>query len=146
MKKYRDRTPWFFLLVMIRASARQLHQRRRSTVTSDRKRQLAIGEGVQVIRVSLLTAVRFIIDLERREEAAFPSPYIATDRSLGPHTDNISFGTITASDWADEIFQNIHEKGVDNVEMATSAMSQLRARERGESRQVEFSQFSSRWK
>ena len=57
-----------------------------------RKDAASYGDG-QVIRLSLLTAIRFIIDLEQREEAASPSFYIATDHSKVPHSDNISFGT-----------------------------------------------------
>ncbi len=102
------------------------------------RKETANYEDVQVIRVSLLTAVRFIIDLERREEAAFPSPYIGTDRSMGPHTDNISFGTINAAEWADEIFQKIKDRGIANVHEAALAVHVLEAKERGEGHELDF--------
>ena len=82
---------------------------------------------------SLSSQPCFIIDLEQREEAAFPSPYIATDRSLG----------ITATGWAAEILQKINDKGIANVAAAT--MRQLEAKERGESREAEYMQFPGRW-
>ncbi|CAF9942760.1 MAG: hypothetical protein ALECFALPRED_010005 [Alectoria fallacina] len=65
---------------------------------------------VQDIRVSLLTAVR---------------PYIAADRSMGPHTENISIDTKTATEWewAYEIFQKIDDKGIAAVKEAASARS-----------------------
>ncbi len=107
---------------------------------------LAAYKDVQVIRVSLLTAVRFIVNLERREEAAFPSPYIGTDRSMGPHTDNISFGTINAAEWADEILQKIKDRRIANVHEATLAVHVLEATEQGEGHQAEFPAFSLRWK
>lgn len=123
------------------------------TFDSIRAQSLPIGRGdamiygdVQVVRVSLSTAVRFILDLEQREEAAFPSRCIATDRSLGPPTDNISFGTITATEWADEVLQKVDDKGLANVTQATLAVQKIQARERGECREVGFEQFSSRWK
>ena len=91
-----------------------------------------------------MTAVRFLIELERREEAAFPSPYIATDRSMSPPTDNISSGTIAATEWANDILQKIEDKGIPKVKEVTSAMHQLEARGRGEGHQVESMQFSLR--
>ena len=77
--------------------------------------------------------IQVIIDLEQREEAAFPSPYIATDRSLG----------ITATGWAAEILQKINDKGIANVAEAT--MRQPEAKERGESREAEYMQLPGRW-
>lgn len=65
---------------------------------------------------------------------------------MGPRTDNISFGTMTASDWAEETLQNVEEKGLANVEKARSVMHLREAMEQGESRESEFMQFSSRWK
>ena len=118
---------------------------RAQSLPTEREDGMIYGD-LQVIRVPLSTAVRFIIDLEQREEAAFPSPYIATDRSLGPHTDNISMGTITATEWADEVLQRIDDKGLADVFEARSATQKLQARERGECHEVEFEQFSLRWK
>lgn len=118
---------------------------RAQSLPIERRDATIYGDG-QVIRVPLSTAVRFIIELEKREEAAFPSPYIATERSLGPHTDNISMGTITATDWADEVLQRIDDKGLADVFEARSAMQKLQARERGECHEVEFEHFSPRWK
>lgn len=61
----------------------------------------------RIIRVPLLTALHLILDLEQREEIAFPSPYMATDRNIGPWIENKSFGIITASDWAEEVLQKV---------------------------------------
>ena len=83
-----------------------------------------MADHVDIIRVSLGTAVRFIADLQRKEEDAFPDlKPIATDRSIGPKTDNISFGLISADEWVYEMMQKAEEEGANNVfEVKRAAM------------------------
>ena len=100
-----------------------------------------------IIRVSLRTAIRFIADVQRREEQAFP--YLgpsATDRSISPRTDNISFGLISASEWVDEIMQKAEEEGAKNVPQIQSAMEMMKAEQEGNCHlTLEFNTFSPIW-
>lgn len=65
---------------------------------------------------------------------------------MAPRTDNISFDTITASDWAEEILQTVVEKGLADVENAQPVMRLREAKKQGKSPEAEFVQFPLRWK
>lgn len=106
-----------------------------------------IADPVDIIRVSLRTAVRFIADLERREENAFPDLRpSATDRSIGPGTGNMSFGLISAEEWADEIMQRAEEEGAKNVCAMKSTARMMRAEQEGNGHLTpEFTNFSPMW-
>ena len=106
-----------------------------------------IPDHVDVIRVSLRTAVRFIANLQRKEEDVFPDlGPSATDRSIGPSTDNISFGLISASEWVDEIMQKAEEEGAKNVPQIQSAVRIMKAeQEENDYPTLEFDNFSPIW-
>lgn len=99
-----------------------------TAVTSD--------SDIDMVRVSMWTAMQFINDLERREESVFPDlGLIATDRSMAPISDKKKAGVVTADDWAEEIMQEASEKGTQNVEAITDAFYEITSREeQGESR------------
>lgn len=77
-------------------------------------------DGRSAIRVSLATAVKFIADLERREDLAFPS---VRDRSTmdGSPVPNASFlnyeipNTLVADTWAESMIQRAEAEGINNV-------------------------------
>lgn len=90
------------------------------------------ADQVDSIRVSLNTAIRFIADLQRREEEAFPDMRLsATDRSIGSSTDNISFGLISADEWVDEIMHEAEEKGANNVPQVKCVAERMKAEQEG---------------
>lgn len=91
----------------------------------------AISDGVQRLRVPLLTTVRSILDLERTEKAAFPSPYIATDRSICPHSGTVSFGNRITTDWIDGISQKMKGNGLNDVKEARQPWIDSRHRDEG---------------
>ena len=65
-----------------------------------------------------MTAVHFIADLERREEAAFPGArhHSAIDILLNPKTfGNPGSIPLNADQWADHIMLEAEEKGIDGV-------------------------------
>lgn len=106
-----------------------------------------IADQVDVIRISLKTAIRFIADLQRREEEAFldlrPS---TTDRSIGPSTDNVSFGLISADEWVDEIMHKAEEKGANDVYQMTWVARSMKAEQEGNGYFTpEFTNFSQSW-
>lgn len=58
---------------------------------------------------------------------------IATDRSIGPTTDNISFGLISADEWVDEIVHKSEEEGDNIVIEMNSAAWKMKAKQQGDS-------------
>ena len=98
---------------------------------------LATYNDIDAIRVPLATAVQFIVNLERREEAAFPesAPSTAFQESLCPyahHTDSRLAEITNVDEWVDRVMELADEKGNDNVADAREAMLQVRAARRGE--------------
>ena len=109
------------------------------------------GRCIDCVRVSLATAVKFIANLQRREEAAFPNcrGYAAIDGLLCPA--GVKGGApehyLSADSWADRLVQEAEEKGYDNVFETWESVRRVKARKRGES----FSEltpyhFDSRWR
>jgi hypothetical protein len=95
-------------------------------------------DEIDAVRVSLTTAVRFIADLQRREDAAYPyaRDRSLVDTSLGPHTpcsinETGSLAT-SADEWADEIMQEVEEKGIDNVGYTRVVVHEVQAAIKGE--------------
>ena len=78
-----------------------------------------IADHVDVIRVSLRIAVRFIADLQRKEEDAFPD--------LRPSTTDRSVGPISASEWVDESMQKAEEEGAKNIYEIKRAVEMMKA-------------------
>ena len=91
--------------------------------------------------------MRFITNLQRKEEDAFPDLRpSATDRCLGPSTDNISFGLISAGEWVDEIMQKAEEEGARNVIEIKCAVEMMKAeQEENGYPTLEFDNFSPMW-
>ena len=89
----------------------------------------ATDAGINVIRVPLGIAVRFIADLERREEAAFPkvrSTTNAVDGSICPNA--ITHGPVIREpdEWVTEILKQATEKGPENVYEVKAALRDIR--------------------
>ncbi|KAK3167281.1 hypothetical protein OEA41_010408 [Lepraria neglecta] len=106
--------------------------------------------SINMVRVPLTTAVQFVADLERREEAAFPDSrhHSAMDSSLSPRkdgdTETFAFG---ADMWVDKIMQEAEEKGIDGVFETWESVRRVEARKRGE-KFGEFGpyHFHAKWK
>ena len=115
-------------------------------ISFERIRELALplsrpdlgkNNNIDAIRVPLATAVQFIINLQRREEAAFPdsAPSTAVQESLCPsthHTESHRAEITNADDWVDRVMGLADEKGIDNVPHAREAMLEVQAARRGE--------------
>ena len=98
-----------------------------------------IADHVDVVRVSLKTAVRFIANLQRKEEDAFPDlKPSTTDRSVGPNS---------ASEWVDKIMQKAEEEGAKNIYEIERAVKRMQAEQEGNRHLThEFDYLSSSWK
>jgi hypothetical protein len=78
---------------------------------------------VDAVRVSLATAVKFVADLEQREEVAFPC------LRVGSETDDCSGG---AEEYAEETLKAAEEKGIDNVHATWRTVRSIKATRRGD--------------
>lgn len=92
---------------------------------------------IDAIRTPLATAVQFIVNLQRREEAAFPesSPSTAVEQALCPlthHTESYPAMITNFDDWVDKVVELADEKGTDNIPKAREAMLTVLAAQRGE--------------
>lgn len=97
-----------------------------------------VADDVDVIRISLRTAVWFIADLQRKEEEAFPD--------LGRSATNQSIGS-KAHEWVEKIMHEAEEKGANNVPKAKLVAWKIEAEQQGDSllEQPEFDAFSPIW-
>ena len=98
---------------------------------------LETHNDIDAIRVPLATAVQFIVNLEQREEAAFPDsgPGTAVDEAFYPspyHTERSAAKITNVDDWVDNVLEVADEKGIDKVSDARSAMLTVQAARRGE--------------
>ena len=94
---------------------------------------IASNDGIDAIRVSLASAVRFIADLELKEEAAYPGTGARTlDRSICPSAIYNGPKTLSADEWANEIINQAVEKGKENVYETRRALRMIQAAQRGE--------------
>ena len=98
---------------------------------------LETHNDIDAIRVPLATAVQFIVNLQRREEAAFPdsAPSTAVQHSLYPfthHTEPYAAKITNVDDWVDRVMELANEKGIDKVMDAREAMSTVQAARCGE--------------
>jgi hypothetical protein len=95
-------------------------------------------DEIDAVRVSLTTAIRFITDLERREDDAYPyaRDRSLVDTSLDPYTpygvDEIEFLATSADEWADKIMQDVEKKGINNVGDAQLAVYKIQAAKNGD--------------
>jgi hypothetical protein len=88
-----------------------------------------------VVRVSLSNAVKFVADLQQREDTTLPqpSPLLETERK--------------AKEWADMLLEEADEKGIDNVSETWSAVRRVKAARMGETFEVwEPYPFNRYWK
>lgn len=105
-------------------------------------------EEANIVRVSLATAVRFIADLQTREEAAFAtSENSSVDTSLCPVISGLGLLAVTPEMWTDKIMEQARKKGIDNVIETWDAVRQVKAAKRGEvfAPYMPY-HFDSRWK
>ncbi|KUJ10514.1 uncharacterized protein LY89DRAFT_689732 [Mollisia scopiformis] len=99
-------------------------------------------KGIEAVRVSLATAVEFITNLQRREDAASPSiePRIL-DTSLNPDDHDAP----SAELWADHVLK--HADDVKNRYTVEAALDRvLRARVGDHSRKLAAHPFNRTWK
>ena len=102
-----------------------------------------VTDKTDIIRVSLRTAVRFIADLERREEEAFPH---LGWRSIDPISNNKSLKPTRADRWVDEVMHQAEEMGANNVSELTYVAWKMKAGQRGDiCPSPEFDIFSPIW-
>ena len=99
--------------------------------------------GIEAIRVTLAAAVRFVVDLQRREELAFPesAPSSAVEPALCPlprHSKMLPASTTNVDEWVDKLMEIADDEGVDNVREVQTAVSAVKAMHRGENRLIEF--------
>ncbi|KAK3175365.1 hypothetical protein OEA41_002612 [Lepraria neglecta] len=82
-----------------------------------------MDEGVEAIRVPLVTAVYFIADLQRKEEIVFPELVPNSfERSLYPDVRGLPPDSFTADGFADGVLQLVSQDRIDSVEAAKSAI------------------------
>lgn len=96
--------------------------------------EITSNDGIDAIRVSLATAVKFIADLQKREEAAFPveRDLLLADKSLCPSpTEQPRHKAFSADAYADNIMQQAEEKGIDKVSATWTAVRRIKAAELG---------------
>ena len=92
-------------------------------------------EGGNVVRVPLRTAIKFILDLQRREETAFPG--------LRRRKNNRS---ARADRYATEVLRKVGRKGSSRMPRMNFVMEEIEAVDRGEpSYEREFSLKSPLW-
>ena len=97
----------------------------------------AAGSGSDCVRVSPVTAVEFVADLQRREEVAFPDlrdrsaidGYLCPAGARGGSPDHI----FSADTWADQLMQEAEANGYDNVHNTWLSVRRVQATKRAES-------------
>lgn len=94
---------------------------------------LRSDDGIDAIRVTLATAVRFVADLQRREELAFPesAPSSAVERALSHcplarPSKVLPASTTNADEWVDKLMKIADDEGVDNVCEVQTAVSKVK--------------------
>lgn len=107
----------------------------------------ATDDGVDVIRVPLASAVRFVADLERKEQVANPAMgFSKVDGSICPSAVFNGPSILSADEWANEIIKQAVEKGKENVYETRHALQSIQAAQRGEDPfGPELPHFEARW-
>ena len=110
-------------------------------------------ENTDAVRVVLAIAVRFVVDLQRREELAIPESALSStiDQSLCPltqHTEEFSARTTNVDEWIDRIMKMADQKGIEDVRPARDAVARVKAVQRGESHLADLGapHFDGRWR
>lgn len=89
-------------------------------------------QSVVVIRVPLAAAIRFIAELEQKEEAAFRGRRSSTSGgSICPVAVSYRPVILSADEWANEIIKEVVEKGKENVQETRDALRKIQAVQRG---------------
>lgn len=93
-------------------------------------------DGIEVIRVPLATAVRFIADLQRRKELVFPelAPNSAVESALCPlnhHSKMLKANTTDPDKWAENLMEIADDEGFDNVRQVQEAVLTVKAMHQG---------------
>ncbi|MCJ1268446.1 hypothetical protein MMC22_008334 [Lobaria immixta] len=93
------------------------------------RNDIPVNPKIDAVRVSLATAVRFIADLQQREEMAFPNlrDYSVIDQSISPCTQNFGGGNLNADAYAGMVMQRVEENGINNVSEAYDAVVRVKA-------------------
>ena len=73
-----------------------------------------------MVRVSLANAVKFVADLQQREDTTSPQPRIPLETER------------KAKEWVDELLNEVDDKGIDNVSTTWSAVLRVKATRMGE--------------
>ena len=111
--------------------------------------RMDVADDAEAIRVSLRTAVRFISDLQQKEEAAFPElGQRRIDGSVNHFTsiDRKSLSSNTIDESLDEIMRQAEEKGANNVPEVKDAAWRIEAEKQGNRCPgPEFTNFSPMW-
>lgn len=81
------------------------------------RRDKPISGGIEVIRVSLTTAVHFIADLQEKEEAAHPSTNTTIDKNI-----NVVYEAWTAEDFSRNYLEDADKKGWENCGVVQRAL------------------------
>lgn len=95
---------------------------------------ITANDGIDAIRVSLATAVKFIADLQKREKAAFPierDPLLVDDSLCPSPTGQPRHKAFSADAYADNIMQQAEKKGIDKVSATWTAVRRIKAAELG---------------
>lgn len=91
---------------------------------------------VDAVRVTLATAVRFVADLQRREEAAIPESAPASiEQDLNPPFPRAKIGPgniPNVEEWVDQCMQMADENGIKSIQPTRQALLNVRAAQRGE--------------
>lgn len=94
-------------------------------------------QSVVLIRVTLAAAIRFIADLEQKEEAAFRGRRSSTSGgSLCPVAVSYRPVILSADEWANESIKEVVEKGKENVQETRDALRKTQAVQRGRRRPI----------
>ena len=105
------------------------------------------GDGVNAIRVPLGLAVRFIADLERKQDAAFRGRRSGTvDESICPFAVCNGPNICSADEWVNEIVKRAVAEGEENVLETRYALQRIQAAQRGEEPDWnELQHLNARW-
>ena len=105
------------------------------------------GDGVNAIRVPLGLAVRFIADLERKQDAAFRGRRSGTvDESICPFAVCNGPNICSADEWVNEIVKRAVAEGEENVFETRYALQRIQAAQRGEEPDWnELQHLNARW-
>ena len=100
-------------------------------------------DSIEVILVTLATAVRFVADLQRREELAFSesAPNSAVEPDICPldcRPKMISVNITDVDEWCEKLMEIADYEEVENVREVQKAVLIVKAMHQGQSRPLDF--------